>query len=221
MSNNENNKYTHIIGCRYNHDLYTNNVYEIKNRDEWMKDRILKFKKLLLSLESQTNKNFTFLIFIDANTPKNLKDELTQFIPTVLKTVKWVLIEKQFNVYLQNLKISTEYLITSRIDNDDEYLPNFVKSVQDSFNECEEVIDVNGIQYDTINDKKYTSGRITPNSPFISLIEKSDNIRSVYKCSHTNMCKQFKCRFSNNNEYNYIQNIHENNLMNKIIGNLI
>ena len=211
-------KFTHIIACRYNHDLYTNNTYKIVDRDQWMEGRIIKFKKLLTSLNNQTCLNFTFLIFIDKNTPEKIKQNLKDFISDSLINVKWEILEDQFNIYLKNLKIDTEYLIASRIDNDDEYLPNFVDTIQKSFNNCEEVIDVNGMQYDTINNKKYTSGRITPNSPFISLIEKSNNIKSVYHCSHSNMCKHFKCRFSNDNGYYYIQNIHNNNVMNKIIG---
>lgn len=210
--------FTHIIACRYNHDLYTNNTYKIKDREQWMEDRVIKFEKLLNSLENQTCLNFKFLIFIDNNTPEHLKKKLRKVVSNFLIKVNWEIIESPFNIYLKNLKINTEYLITSRIDNDDEYLPNFVKTVQNSFNSCEEVIDVIGMQYDTVNHKKYTSGRYTPNSPFISLIERSDNIRSVYHCSHSNMCKHFKCRFSDNNEYNYIQNIHDNNIMNKIIG---
>jgi hypothetical protein len=173
---------------------------------------------LLNSLEIQTCLNFKFLIFIDKNTPNNLKKRLKDFIPNYLNKVEWEIIETPFNSYLKNIKIHTEYLITSRIDNDDEYLPTFVKTIQDSFNYCEEVIDVIGIQYDTIRNKFYTSGRLFPNSPFISLIEKSVDIKSIYYCPHTNMCKHFKCRFSNSNEINYIQNIYNDNIMNKIIG---
>jgi len=211
-------KFTHIVGCRYNHDLYTGNAYNINDKDQWMEDRLVKFKKLLSSLENQTCLNFKFLIFIDKNTPENLKRKLKDFITNNLTKVDWEVIETRFNIYLKNIKIESKYLITSRIDNDDEYLPNFVKTVQESFNSCDEVIDVIGVQYDNIKDKFYTSGRLSPNSPFISLVEKSEDIKSVYCYSHTNMCKHFKCRFSNSGEVNYIQNIHNNNIMNKIIG---
>lgn len=214
-------KFTHFIACRYNHDLYTNNTYKVKDRDGWMNDRLLKFKKLLDSLNNQTCLEFKFLIFIDPNTPILHKEILIKFLEDNLKKINWEVSEIQFNIFLKNLKVDTEFIITSRIDNDDEYLPKFVETIQKAFNGKEEVIDVKGVQFDTINNQKYTSGRLTPNSPFISLVEKSNNIKSVYFCSHSNMCKHFKCRFSNDTEVHYIQNIHNNNIMNKIIGSKI
>lgn len=210
--------YTHLIICRYNQNLYSTNPYNILDKDKWMTDRLIKFKRLLNSLNKQTCLDFKFIVFVDNKTPDKHRKEIFNLINCTLKNVKWEISEQKIETFLKNLKINTDFIITSRIDNDDEYLPNFVKTVQESFNRREEVIDVKGLQYDLINNKKYTSGRETPNSPFISLVEKNGTIKSVYYCSHTNMCKNFKCRFADNVGYQYIQNIHDNNIKNKIIG---
>jgi hypothetical protein len=165
-------KFEHLILCRYNCGLYSSNVYKVSNPDEWMINRISKFTNLLLSLKNQTCQDYKFYIFIGEKTPE-------YHVKTILNKVKEYLDDSKYEIttghpirYIQNLNIISEYVITSRIDNDDEYFPNFVKSIQECFSEKEEILDVIGIQIDTINSKKYTSGRVIPNSPFISLVEK-------------------------------------------------
>jgi len=215
------NSVEHYILCRYNCNLFDSNPYNIKNPIEWMEDRYIKFQKLLDSIENQTISTFYFIIFIDPKTNQDLQEKLVELISTKLKTKNWELSKLSVKDYFKNKKINTPYIITSRVDNDDEYYPKFAEIIQGSFNEVEESLDVRGIQFDVKTKIKYTSGRITPNSPFISLIEKTNDIKTVFFTQHSNICKKVKCGFVNYEHPLYIQNIHNNNIINKIIGEKI
>lgn len=212
-------KFEHLILCRYNCGLYSSNIYKVKNPNDWMDNRIVKFINLLKSLKNQVCKNYKLYIFIDEKTPEYQIDILLNKINDFLEESKFEITTGHPIKYIQDLDLDSEYIITSRIDNDDEYTPNFIKSIQDCFNEEEEVLDVIGIQLDVINSKKYTSGRSIPNSPFVSLVEKNIKpIKTVFCKQHSHMPKFFKNRFVDNKEPLYIQNIHDNNIMNKIVG---
>jgi hypothetical protein len=213
--------FSHFILCRYNIELYNSNPYNIKNKDLWMDGRIPKFELLLKSLENQTSNNFLFVLFIDPKTPKRHKKLITETLKKILKKIKFHISETPPLNFFKEITLKVDFVITSRIDSDDEYLPKFVETIQEEFMSKQEVIDVKGCQYDILNNKKYTSGRMSPNSPFITLVENNKNIKTVFDIGHGNMCKKYQCRFVDSEEILYKQNIHENNLMNKIIGELI
>lgn len=211
-------KFDHLILCRYNCGLYSSNVYKVSNPDEWMIDRINKFTNLLTSLKNQTCQDYKLYIFIDEKTSEYHVEDILNKTKEHLGDSKYEITTRHPIKHIQGLNINSEYVITSRIDNDDEYYPNFVKSIHECFNEEEEILDVIGIQIESISSKKYTSGRTIPNSPFISLVEKNEDIKTVFYKQHSHMPKFFKNRFVDNKEPLYIQNIHDNNLMNKIVG---
>ena len=111
------------------------------------------------------------------------------------------------------------WTITTRLDNDDTYLPGAIKAIQDRFTEQEIVIDIKYRQLH--NGVLYSSGievdgweRTRPNSPFLSLISKEKN---CYARPHTKMLKDFSGIFASK-EYLAHMVIHDKNLGNKIIG---
>jgi glycosyltransferase involved in cell wall biosynthesis len=184
-----------------------------------MNDRANKFKKLLKSLKNQTCKNFKLIIFVDSKTPNNILQELENLTKIYLNSEDFSISEENPIEKIKNTKFESEFIITSRIDNDDEYFEKFVETIQNSFREKVELIDTIGIQYDNLNNKKYTSGRTRPNSPFISLIERTNcEVKTVFYKQHTKMLNYFESRFVDIKEPLYKQNIHDNNITNKIIG---
>jgi hypothetical protein len=108
-----------------------------------------------------------------------------------------------------------DWLITTRIDNDDEYRPEFIEEIQNSFSEKTEVLDVFGVQKK--GEQFYTSGRPTPNSPFISLVEKWDNPKTALHRPHSIMNGEYPARWASTKPL-YIQHIHDSNAANKVIG---
>lgn len=215
------NKFKHYILCKYNYNLYSANPYNIQNKDKWMENRTKLFPKLLNSLKKQTNKNYEFILFVDSKTPESFKQEIKKIVEGNCKDIMYQIYENSIELFFRNLNKNTEFIITSRIDNDDEYTPKFVETIQNSFNNCEEVLDVNGCQFDLSTKKKYTSGRVVVGSPFISLIEKQEKCNGVFQQQHNKMCSKFTCRYVENKDFLYIQNIHDNNVHNKIFGKLI
>jgi len=205
--------FKHYLLCRYNCGLYSSNPYNIENPNGWMEDRLPKFIRLCKSLKAQTNQNFQLIVSLDADTPIHYISDIFLNAPDTSIITDSIPMD-----LIKNNVIDSPWLITSRIDNDDEYYPDFIETIQSEFKEVTEVLDVQGVQYDGEN--YYTSGRATPNSPFISLIEPSNKPQTAHIFSHSQMNRKFKARFVGDKPL-YIQHIHNNNVMNKIIGKKI
>ena len=198
----------HFIFTRFNltHPTIGRCVY---NNTEWMNHRCQLFEKYTLpGIRQQTCKDFTVLLAFDEKTP-----------------------EKYINKYKNepNIKIIYEYppdwlkkqglkgdVLTSRLDNDDYYMPEFVELVQKECTRKPLLIDVQGVQLDRKTGKFYDNGRVSNNSPFISLYEDAKDMKTVFFCSHTKMEWHFEsvkvpkvlsCMV-----------IHERNVCNKIVG---
>jgi hypothetical protein len=209
--------FRHYICTRYNTGLYSTNVYKVEDPDKWMKERIKLYKSHVFGLRDQTNQNFHYLCFMDEKTPKKYIKEVRNLLLNFLGNSFLIVLDVPFN-HFKELKVTTDYIITSRIDNDDFYLKDFVKSIQSNFKGKEEVLDVVGYQLSLNNGDWYTSGRIRPNSPFISLVEKnSGDLKTVFHKPHSSMPDLFTGRFVGDDPC-YVQVIHGNNLKNKIIG---
>jgi len=213
----------HYIFTRWNlldreTDIYNNP--KIKNPEKWMAHRIKLFEKYTLpSLKKQTNQNFTWLLAFSEQTPSEIicRYDYIDNIQIIYEyPTDWL------NANLPN----SEYVITSRIDNDDYYYEDFVKEVQNEASaslflwkkpDFELVIDVEGVQFDEKTGKFYDNARVSNNSPFISFVEPvRKELKTVYYCSHTNMEGNFlstkiKKRLS-------CMVIHDKNICNKIVG---
>jgi len=208
--------FNHFLLCRYNLGLYSTNPYNVEDKDGWMRERLPMFKRLLDSLEAQTNKDFILVFSIDPFTPVEFQKELAELLNTY--SFSWLGCTVQPREFMLTLKIEREWMITSRIDNDDEYKPTFIETIQNAFREKREVLDVQGLQFD--GKDYYTSGRRTPNSPFISLVEPSNERKTVQYRAHSSMGKFAPARFVGTDPL-YVQHIHNSNVINKIKGTKI
>lgn len=209
---------SHYIICRYNLTLFTNNVYKIKDPNGWMERRRYYFDWLIMSLGVQTCKNFHFVLLMDRNTPSEYVRDLDNAISHA--TGDYEIFFGNPQKWLESKEIKSDWLITSRIDCDDYYNERFVETIQSEFKAKTELLDVHGLQYDMVNEEFYTSGRIGPNSPFISLVEPTQGAKTVFEKQHTYMPQKYPARFVGS-EPLYIQVIHEENISNKIIGQKI
>lgn len=225
-------KFNHIILTRWNLLDTKNDIYNyVDNPKEWMQHRIVLFEKYTLpAMMKQTCKDFTWLLAFSQKTPL---DVINRY-----KNLRNIKIIYEYPVEYLRRTYKKEWLLTTRLDNDDILLPTFVEKLQGFVKKKlkakkydTEIIDVMGVQWDMINNKWYDSGRNTPNSPFLSLFENTklpclsnnpsiglikEQIKTAMYCSHTKMIWHFVA--SRIEEPLAIMCIHDRNIGNKIVG---
>ena len=226
-------KFKHYILTRWNlidpaTDIYN---YGINDPEDWMRHRINLFERYCLpSIMAQTCQDFTWVLAFSNKTPADITRRYRN-----LKNIQ--VIFEYPATWLRN-NYEGEWLLTTRFDNDDILLPDFVEKVQGHVEKSTkkgsfrtEIIDVLGVQWDMINNKWYDSGRNMHNSPFMSLFENTkkpylscyvgfglikEKIKTVLYCSHTKMVWHFPtCRIE---EPLAVMCIHDRNLGNRIVG---
>ncbi|MFI3320681.1 MAG: glycosyltransferase [Rikenellaceae bacterium] len=132
--------YKHYLITRFNIIQEGFNIPADKDRkivhsESWLSRRFELFETYTIpSIENQTCDDFTWLVLFDTNTPakyKELIDSYRQKLPlfTPLYLDAFVNLNEHVSDYIR--KTSTkEYVITSRIDNDDMIHRDYIKRVQ-------------------------------------------------------------------------------------------
>jgi hypothetical protein len=211
-------KFKHVIATRFNNSVY-DNAEELLTKfnmtvSEWMNERFELFKDTKHSVLSQEGE-FQWVISFDHRTPPD-------YIKECCSDPRMVYTFKDLREYKY---VSSEpFVITSRIDNDDMYCPGFVKAVQAEFAPQVMVIDID--YYQKAGNKYYTSERYTANSPFVSLVEPSSRVKSVYCRPHTKLPDGYPMEDGSLKSIPAVKirrqlafmNIHGHNLANKIVG---
>lgn len=200
--------FDHFILTRYNYGLYDNDL--IKDKGSWMRRRFELFKKCSDSVRAQKNKNFRWVISIDKNTPDSWINEISRYTD-----YNSIITSREIRDFMKvniDLMCKKEWVITTRLDNDDVIDPTFVEVIQSEFREVTEVIDVKGWH----SDGSYTteSVRTRPNSPFLSLVEKRSELRTCLCRPHTVMGNEFPARLLDKRLYTQV--IHADCLANKM-----
>lgn len=204
--------FKHFIFTRYNLGLYDND--KIEDKEVWMNKRLELFENCADSIRNQTEQDFTWIIGLDAKTPKRAEKKIQKL--ATFNTIVTPQEIKEFFISKVVKGVKTEWIITSRLDNDDFLDPEYVETIQDNFRGKTEVLDVQGVQWEVKTNKFYTSGRKRPNSPFLSLVETREDVKTCYHTNHTNMPDVFPARMID--KVLYTQVIHDGCLMNKVLG---
>lgn len=221
--------FTHYISTRFNvpTKIWGNTRDGHKPlTEEWLSDRFELFMNYCLpSFKIQTNQNFEWLVFFDKDTPEKYVDVINK-IAAEYKNFKPLFVadyEDMFKNFQQKVKADfNEYIITTDIDNDDMLHKDFVKTIQSLFQPTHDlVIDMKlGLQLTKLSEKTailqylYYTG-----SPFVSLVEKRDEAKTVMHQSHT-LYRENENFVSYDSQPRYIQYIHENNLVNSTSPNM-
>ncbi len=199
----------------------------IRLNEEYLETRFRLFEKFCLpSVRSQSNQNFKWLVFFDTLTPENCKKRIeryspdySNFVPIYINEYNDVIVIK--NAIADNFKDNPEYLITSVLDNDDAICRDYVKLVQEEFNEQK----FTAITFPYGYVWKEPSGKIYLrkylSNPFISLIESTDNFQTVYHVPH----QEYVPRYSKlgllksiETKPTWMQVIHGSNVRNRVEG---
>lgn len=218
--------FQHYIITRFN--LRRTDWVKTKNDDKvlsakWLEERFELFENFCFpSVNNQSNKNFKWLVFFDVNTPEEYKikiekykslstnfhpfyiDGMDMFLPSISEKIKEI--------------TTTEFVITSRLDNDDSLHKDYVMTVQSTFDSQDylavDIIDGYGMQ--TGSNVRIGKMRHLYN-PYISLIEKKENCKSVWSKGHTYWKYENRILRIKNKRL-WLTVIHEKNKSNKFRG---
>ena len=195
----------HFILTRFNLGLY-----DRPDAEAWMRHRCQLFERYTLpSVMRQTCGDFTWVIGFDARTPDRYLDLYAQ-LPRVQ------ICNCQPSQWVKHNHNQDQYLVTSRLDNDDYIERDYVQQVQD-FDELG-VVDFRGRVLDVATGKYYDWHRPRPNSMFLSLIEPPGQSLMATFCEHTWMPDHF--RSERIDEYGWTMVVHDRNIINKLLANM-
>jgi len=223
-------KFKHILITRFNlssqNREWTNSYAHIK--EEWMKHRWDLFTQYCLpSIINQSTKNFTWFIYFDKTTSNSFREKigaLSQKHPFIFP----IFIES-YEVFMANLSLDilkvkeneTTHFISSRIDNDDCFHRDAIKTIQRQFS---------GQDYQLINLAKGLCLQTIPpflastysyySGPFVSLIEKmplEGNLKTVMEKDHHDYFHEQVVTQIESDTY-WVQVIHKYNIANKMRG---
>jgi Putative rhamnosyl transferase len=191
----------------------------------WLSHRFDLFERFCYpSVRAQSNSNFQWLVYFDSETPMVFKERIDQF-------AKWenflpIYVDIEFSDQINREIVSgfihedTEYLITTRMDNDDAICKNFIQLIQDNFEEKEfEFLSfLNGYVLD--------AGRLYlfkyVNNPFTSLIERiqsssTKKIKTILCGEHSQLSALGNIRKIEVSA-TWLQVVHGKNVSNRIRG---
>lgn len=187
-------KFTHLLITRFNIRITGMGPERIESpvMDEaWLAERVLYFEKYCApSVLAQTKNNFRWLLYFDPATSPSLFDQLA-YVKQASIPVEFAFADS-FESMLDDVRqriraLPTEYVITSRLDNDDVISNDYIETVQQLFSPVPRTI-INfhrGFEADVTNGilKKWN---MRFRNQFLSMIErtKAEEIVTVYGYAH-------------------------------------
>jgi hypothetical protein len=134
------------------------------------------------SVANQSLSQFEWLAMVHPATPKKFIQKLTDYdnlSPVLVEDAQEATVSR---VVRERADGRSDFLITSRLDNDDAINRNFIQTVQDQFKG-------QAFQFITLTDgcefQRGSTRRLTDkHNAFVSLIEESSSPRTVYCCKH-------------------------------------
>ena len=128
--------------------------------------------------------DFEWVISLDKRTPN-------RYVQKIITDSRMKVVNCDIRDTFKEIKVDTPWVITSRLDNDDQYLPGFVRNVQRKFRPKLRVIDVGFNQLEWETGDIYPGERRWSGSMFISLIEPSSRIATVFCRPHGQVASEY------------------------------
>ncbi len=222
--------FKHIIITRFNlpkkwnTDKKGNDILD----DKWLKKRYYLFENFCFtSIKYQNNQNFEWWVYFDENMPNYYKSknnelsrEFANFIPKYELSYEDFEINMPKDISKKMVLENKEWLITTRIDNDDMFAIDTIDLIQKKTVFSEKCILEIPYGYTLELRNKAIVRKVEAYlNPFISLVEKKTNytdIESVYYRQH-NQWKNIKTKIISTKRQ-WVQIIHENNISNVARG---
>lgn len=218
--------FCHYLITRFN--LRVSQWTTTKNNEEllsetWMEHRLYLFENFCFpSVAAQTNTNFIWLIYIDTNTSDNYKQRLEKLVASC-SFVQLIMVDgmSSFMSHLTTLISQTchqPYLITSRVDNDDCLHKEYISEIQKVFNvQSFSIVDITKVYTLQIEPDVRLGKKVQSFNPFVSLIEKNENSKTIFTDSHTSW-KEENSIIRINYKRLWMAVIHDKNKINRFDG---
>jgi hypothetical protein len=214
--------FRHVIITRFNVRSGGREV-KIRSQPEWLASRFVLFEKYCLpSVAAQSNQDFIWLTYFDSQTPQVYRDRIERHARSYANLrVKYC---DSFEVDLMQRDIRSEivdppqWLLTTRMDNDDGLHRDFVGTLQSHlrFEEREALNFPVGIIL--AGSKTYLHR--DESNPFFSLCERYADFSTVWSAQHTDVARVFSTRQLPPAPM-WLQVVHGGNVSNKVRGNRI
>lgn len=188
----------------------------------WLDSRFLLFEQFCYpSVRSQTNTNFTWLVLFDSKTPAGFRAKMEQYFQS----------ERFHAVYMDLLTPQTlleavadyfcnrarpDYLITSRLDNDDAICREYIGWTQSAFM-CQQREFLNFADGCVLSSRKGYRRYYPEPNPFISLVETFDQCQTVLHEDHSRLAEEETIRQLAHGPA-WLQVVHGANLANQVSG---
>ena len=219
--------FNHLLVTRFNlrnpeWDVTKNNEKLLTN--DWMEERMWFFENFCFpTILAQTNQNFEWLLYFDIKTPEKFKTRISELIQNQLNFKVFYIdgmpqFYDELKKYISAVPNKKPYLITSRIDNDDSVHKDFINEIQLQFKQQD---------YLVLDIIKGYSLQIRPTvmlgkkehifNPFMSLIEKNDDPKTIWYYHHNMWKKETRIKQVNHKRL-WIAVIHEKNKVNNFNG---
>ena len=167
-----NTEFTHLLLTRFNTAMDFDPSAKRLEKG-WLTGRLELFERYCLpSVAAQTGVEFHWLVFFDAASPQWFKDKISKYRPSI----KPIYIDgPATDEVIQRLVVdsglvSTPYLVSTRLDNDDAISRDHLSSVQSVFQSQERQFIAFPLGLQSFHGHLYTA--YWPSNPFLSLIEK-------------------------------------------------
>ena len=217
----------HLLVTRFNlrnpeWDVTKNN--EKLLTDDWMEERMWFFENFCFpGIATQTNQNFEWLLYFDITTPKKYQKRMADLIANhpnfrVFYIDGMPQFYDELKKHITNLPDKKPFIITSRIDNDDTVHKDFINEIQLEFKQQD---------YLVLDIIKGYSLQIRPTvmlgkkehifNPFMSLIEKNDDPKTIWFYHHNMWKKETRIKQLTHKRL-WIAVIHEKNKVNNFNG---
>lgn len=208
--------YAHFILTRFNVRMPG---WAVTPDDAWLRQRFDLFERYCLpSVKAQSNQDFKWLVFFDATTPECHRARVRQyvryenFVPVFVSEFTSVQTTRAIQ---QQLPDVPQYLITSRLDNDDALAPNYVRLLQSQF--CEQTSQFINFAYGYVWDGSRLYLRRLPCNAFIAMIERYEGFRTVW-CTEHQRARQVGEVLEVKAPPSWLVVIHGNNVGNRAFG---
>ncbi|MBE9125342.1 MULTISPECIES: glycosyltransferase [unclassified Coleofasciculus] len=215
--------FNHFVLTRFNVKSTKKDRPNHLNLDgDWLESRLKLFDNFCYpSVQGQSNQNFKWIVFFNIDTSDAFKEKIKKyskwknFIPAYISCVFndiEKIPEEALEIIRANMTMESEYVITTRLDTDDALCKNFVQMVQDNFVE-QDGVSINFIYGYVLYDNKLYLRRYPQGNPFISLIEKTEAFKGVFRLSHQRLYEIGSMKnIKNRQTPAWLQILHEANI---------
>jgi hypothetical protein len=192
--------------------------------ENWMDERLKLFSNFCLpSVINQCNKNFKWLLFFDSSTSEKYRIKIDEILQDNKQVIPFYIdgmpkFQEAILAFLKENANDKDYLITSRIDNDDCIHIDFIDEIQKQFNK-QDFLAIDNINGYTLQvEPNYILGKKEHIfNPFISLIERNVNPKTVWHYVH-NMWKKEPRLIHLSEKRLWLSIIHGKNKVNEFDG---